>query len=134
MQSMVDMHRAQFLGPATGGEAGNGEQTSGENNNASATTRTIAAGLVVKSGTDLVLAACLKSSRQNKPQYGRKEILDAMKEATGYSKGSYTNNLSTALSTLVKQGKLLEQAKEVYALSVNTKKELEARLQNGARA
>jgi hypothetical protein len=95
------------------------------------TTRTVAAKLGAKSNTDLVLAACVRLAQQNKPQCSRKDILDSMKEATGFYRNTYSNNLSKALDTLVKQGKLLEPAKEIYALSVDTKKELDARLRNG---
>ena len=60
MQSMVEMHRAQFpLGanPPASDESGDGETGNGENNASAKTTRTLAAALTVKSCSDLVLAA-----------------------------------------------------------------------------
>jgi hypothetical protein len=144
MQSMVEMHRAQFTRDSTGAESGGGEQqTAGDNTTASATTRTIAAGLVVKSGSDLVLAACLKLSRQNKDQYSRKEILDAMKEATGYLAPFNAETLrrdskwKPAKTTddlgLLKESELLNVLAAISVIGKNIKQELEGclTLRNG---
>jgi hypothetical protein len=89
---------------------------------------TIAAKLRVDSGSSLVMAACLSLHRQGRHSCNRKEIVAEMKRATSYFKASYVNNLSASLRTLVVGGKLLEQAKDVFAIDATTAETMESQL------
>ncbi len=96
------------------------------------TTASIAAKLSSKSGSDLVLAACTRLTFvSGQDLCTRNQINDEMKAATGYYKTSYTSNLSNYLQTLVKEQKLNEQAADTYALTPDTKTDLEKRLHLG---
>ena len=88
----------------------------------------IAAKIGIKAGTDLVLAAVYSLTRADKSQATRAEIVTEMKKATSYFKNSIVSNLSNYLSTLIKDGKLLEQGSENYALSVGARTEIESKL------
>lgn len=88
----------------------------------------IAAKMNVTSGTDLILAAVFSLTQGEKAQASRPEIINEMRKATSYFKKSVVNNLSNYLSTLIKEGELLEQASENYALSVKARAEIESKL------
>ena len=90
---------------------------------------TIAAKLNTKTGSDLVLAAAayLKFT-QGLGNFTRQQILEAMKEATGYYKGSMSNNLTRYLGSLVKRGRLNALANGKYSISAPTEKELRANI------
>lgn len=93
------------------------------------TTNTIAAKLGVKSGPDLVMAACAYLSLvKGAETFHRKNILAEMKLATNYYKVSHSKNLSHSLKSLIKEGKLIERAQDVYALEAETKSWLEEKL------
>jgi LytS/YehU family sensor histidine kinase len=93
------------------------------------TTNTIAAKLNVKSGSDLVLAACAHLCLvKGVSMFERKNILAEMQTASNYYKQTHSSNLSTSLSTLVKGNKLIERSKDKYALTAQAKQELEATL------
>ena len=93
------------------------------------TTNTIATKLGAKSGGDLVLAACAHLSLvKGADSFKRGNILAEMKGASNYFKNTYSKNFSTYLSSNVKAGKLLETAKDVYAIDAKTLKELEKKL------
>lgn len=89
------------------------------------TTSTAATKLGVKSGTDLAIAAAYVLHDGSKETFSRNELNQEMKSAKSYFKEVYRKNLSSSIATLVKQGKLLDQGSETYALSVGTKAELD---------
>ncbi|MEM4988793.1 hypothetical protein V8G57_15475 [Collimonas sp. H4R21] len=93
------------------------------------TTNTIASKLGVGSGAELVLAACAHLCLvKGADKYSRSNILGEMKLASNFYKTTYNNNLSASLKTLVKGGKLLETAADVYALDAKEKTRIEAKL------
>ncbi|MEA5477986.1 hypothetical protein VB774_10185 [Pseudanabaena galeata UHCC 0370] len=93
------------------------------------TTNSIAAKMEVKTGTDLLLAACAHLCLVKGIElFERKNILAEMQTASNYYKESYGGNLSKSLSTLVKTNKLIERSKDKYALTAKTKQEMEANL------
>jgi hypothetical protein len=90
---------------------------------------TVAARLSVKQGPDLVIAVLAHSEFvQGKDRTTRAEVLNEMKNATGFFKSSYIGNLSKALSNLVKAGTINELTAGTYALADNTKKSISAKL------
>lgn len=96
---------------------------------AQGTTATIAAKLAVKSGPDLILAACARMTFvSGQTSFTRKQISDEMKGATGYYKKTYFNNLSGYLEQLVKDQKLVEPASGTFALSIPTRTALEKQI------
>ena len=89
----------------------------------------IASKLIVESGPDLILASCAYLSLVKKQEtFTRKNILDSMKLATTYYKKSYSSNLSSYLDRLIKDDKILQQANDVYALSVQIKNVMVSKL------
>ena len=92
------------------------------------TTTSIAAKLKVESGTELALAAALRLVRLGKSTFTRSELTDKMREATSFCTQNYLKNLSRSIQTLIGEGKLIESAKDTYALSEATKTDLEGRL------
>jgi len=93
------------------------------------TTGTIAAKLQAKSGPGLILAAAAKLLIGDaKATATRQELIDEMRNAAGYFKATYVNNMSKYLQGLVKEQKLLESSKDVYSLSAPEKEDLERRL------
>lgn len=93
------------------------------------TTATIAAKLGVKSGPDLILAACARMTFvSGQASFTRKQITDEIKGATGYYKKTYLNNLTTYLQQLVKDQKLVESSTDTFALSVPTRTQVETQL------
>jgi hypothetical protein len=89
------------------------------------TTLTIAQILNVKTEMDLILAAAMKFHLvDNKETFNRQDILKEMQTAQSYYRASYLNNATKYLKKLVREGKLRENAPDLYALSANTKKEL----------
>lgn len=93
------------------------------------TTNTIATKLGSHSGSGLVLAACVHLCLvKGADTFKRANILAEMKLASNYYKQTYSNNLSTALQTLVKGEKLLETAQDTYALVAKEKARVEAEL------
>jgi len=89
----------------------------------------IASKLGCKTGPELILAACATLTFVKlKETFTRKEIIPTMKEASTYYKQSYVRNLGNYLSTLVKDGKLLERSNGVFALHTDIRKEMEAKI------
>lgn len=85
----------------------------------------VAAKLNCKSGQDVATAAAAYLKLvQGKASFNRDEILDSMKKATGYYKGSYNNNLTNIIGALVKNGTLLESSSNNYSLQVTKEQEL----------
>lgn len=93
------------------------------------TTGTIAAKLNVTSGPDLAVAAAVRLMLGlGQGSFTRDQLLTEMKSASSYYKKSYRSNLSNMLSGLVKSSRFVETAKDTYALSANTKTDMESRL------
>ena len=89
------------------------------------TTNTIASKLSVKSGNDLVIAACAHLTFvKGADTFTRNNILAEMKLASNYYKANMRKNLSNILKTLINQNKLLETAKDTYALEATIKDQL----------
>jgi len=86
----------------------------------------IAAKLGCKSGPDLITAAAAYLRfNLGKTSFTRSEILNTMKDATGYYKAMYRKNLSQGLRTLLKST-LSETATDIYSLQIDKEKELDA--------
>jgi len=93
------------------------------------TVNTFAAKMGANNGPDLIMVAVVQQTFvEGKETVTRKEIADSMKTATSYFKPSYVSNLSNYLNKLIKDGKLIENKKDVYALHANARKDIEARL------
>jgi hypothetical protein len=88
----------------------------------------VAAKLGVSKGTDLILAAAYRLTRDGQASFKRDALLEEMKQATNYYKGTYTNNLTSYLKTLMGSQKLLEQSTGNYALHADAMKDLEQKL------
>ena len=90
------------------------------------TTGTIAGKMEVNSGPDLIIAACANLTLvKEKDSFGRKEIIEEMRTATHYYRQSYIGNLSKSLGNLVRLGRISEISKDRYALTAQTRKEME---------
>lgn len=96
------------------------------------TTNTIASKLSVKTGNELVIAACAHLCFvKGADTFTRNNILAEMKLASNYFKATMRKNLSSSLKTLINQSKLLETATDTYALEASTKEQLGSQL-NGS--
>lgn len=92
-------------------------------------TNTIAANLLAKSGSDLVICAMAHLELvQGKMSSGRAEILAEMKNAKQYYKQSMSKNLSKSFATLLGAKRINEGAKDSYALTASERKQIEAKL------
>lgn len=90
---------------------------------------TIAVRIGVKSGLDLILAASLYLELTlGRTSYDRKEILEAMRQAGGFYRQTYNNNLTSYLNSIERDQKLVKQASNKYCLSIRTKTELISRI------
>jgi hypothetical protein len=93
------------------------------------TTATIAAKLKCSSGPDLIVAAAARLTlEEGLDSFSRQKIIDEMRSATAYYQKSYLNNLTKYLQTLLRAKKLVESAKDIYALSAEALKDIEGRL------
>lgn len=93
------------------------------------TTNTIASKLSVKSGNDLALAACVHLTFvKGADTFTRSNILAEMKLASNYYKANMSKNLSSSLKALVNQNKILETAKDTYALEATVKDQIGKKL------
>ena len=111
------------------GAAETGVHSLGTKGRVTGSAAAIATRLGSSTGSDLILAvAAHLSFVEDKSTFGRQEILDEMKAAAAYYKRSYGANLTNYLQTLRNAGKLNELGKDTYALSSETRKELEERL------
>lgn len=128
LKTAMELHKA--AGSASGGKGGNGtDGGKGKVTVPTLTTGTIAARLEAKSGPTLLMAAAAHLTLvARKATFSRQELLTEMQSATSYYKKSYSNNLSKYLRGAVTEGKLQESAKNAYALSADTKNELESQL------
>ena len=88
------------------------------------TTKTIAARLNAKTGTDLAMAAiAYLAIFAGRNEFTRQEILSEMKSATGFYKANMSSNLSKILSKLMKD-KLNETGKGRYSLREDARAKL----------
>jgi hypothetical protein len=95
------------------------------------TTGSIAAKLACSSGPDLILAAAAHFTiSEGKSTFTRQQLLEELRTASHYYKSSYSANLSKYLNGLAKTGKINEPTNGTFALSANTRDELEGRLAN----
>ena len=103
---------------------------SGNRISISGTTNNIAAKLNVKKEAELIVAAAVHLTFVTKQdKFHRNDLLKEMQSASSYYKKSYSGgNLSKSLNTLVKSDKITEQSTDMYALSANAIKDLEAKL------
>jgi hypothetical protein len=93
------------------------------------TTGAIASRLQVKSGPELIIAAAANLVIvQNQVPFSRKRLIEQMRSATAFFKENYVSNLSKALQTLLKEGKLNESSKDMFALTHACEQELRVRL------
>ena len=80
-------------------------------------TSTICSKLNAKSGSDLVIASSLHLIIfKQKEVFSRSDLLIDMKSATHYYKKTYSNNLSKTITSLIKNGTLIE-ASNGYSLN-----------------
>jgi len=128
LKTAMELHKA--AGTLGGGNSGTGANGgNGKSGIPTLTTGTIAARLRAKSGPTLLMAAAAHLTFvANKSTFSRQELLAEMQSATSYYKKSYSNNMTKYLSGAVTEGKLQESAKNAYALSADTKNELESQL------
>lgn len=93
------------------------------------TTAAIASRLQAKSGSELVMAAAAHLSlAQGLKTFSRKRLTEEMKSATSVYRETYVSNLSKSLRTLLKDNKLNEPSRDVYALTHAAEQELRNRL------
>ncbi len=87
----------------------------------------IGAKLKPKTGPELALAAAayLRFVKK-KATFRREDILNSMKEATGYYKANYSNNLSSTLLGLVKSDSLTQAADNAFSLHIDKENEINA--------
>jgi hypothetical protein len=111
-----------------GASSGTNQVSAGVKSVSALSVSSVAAKLASKSGPDLIIAACLRLTRDGQKTFSRQQILDEMKAASSYYRTSYMSNLTKYLSTLIQGGKLLEQAKDQYALEATNLNELESKL------
>ena len=87
---------------------------------------TIATRMSVKTGPDLIIAACgFLTLVKKKQTCSRADIHAAMKEASSYYKASMGSNLGAYLSSLVKSNRLNQSASDTYALTAKEVKTME---------
>jgi hypothetical protein len=115
--------------PGTHAPNGNGKAHTGALPGFQSTTENIAVKLGAKSGADLVLAAAARMVFVlGKNTFTRDELNDEIKTATGFYNTNHTKNLTGSLRSLVKDDKLNEVATGNYALSTNSKPEIEVKI------
>lgn len=103
-----------------------------ESHNFDLSTSTIASVTNASSGSDLLIAAAAHLTlTKGMNKMLRSELLGEMQTATSYYKQTFSNNLSTYLSGLVKADRLRLVAKDTYAISSTERKSMEATLAEG---
>ncbi len=92
-------------------------------------TASIASILNVTSGPDLIIAAAARLQLiLGKENFARKELLDEMKQGTGYYKGTYSSNLSSYINRLIRDKKLHTVGTDTYVLPAGKLAELKTTL------
>ena len=90
---------------------------------------TIATHLGISKGKDLVLAACAYLQLvRHKREIQRSEILDLMKEASGFYNKNTSKNLSRNIQQLIKERSLNELKSDTYSLTETKKLSIKERL------
>lgn len=93
------------------------------------TTKSVATKLNANGGTALLYAVIASLSIvKAKDTFNRQDITSEMKSATGFYKPSYSSNLSNYLDTLLKQGVIIEVAKDTFALKESERPTMEQKL------
>ncbi len=88
-------------------------------------TSSFAATLSVKSGPDLIIAAAAKLRfTDGKSTFNRKEIIEEMRNASGFFKQTYVNNLTKSLDRLLRLDRLRETSSNTYSLSSGEESQL----------
>ncbi|MCA9909962.1 MAG: hypothetical protein KC519_14995 [Anaerolineae bacterium] len=91
----------------------------------------VAAKLGHQKGPELALSVCaFLAIVERRETFSRADILKAIKTATSYYKESYSKNLSSILTRLVKQGNILERSNGVYALPASVRLQFESMLRD----
>jgi hypothetical protein len=91
------------------------------------TTSTIASRRDANSGPELAICAMAHLELvKGLAKCDRKSILEEMKSAGAYYKGTFSNNLSSNLSSLVKSKRINEVGSGIYCLTAGEKKKIEA--------
>ncbi len=89
----------------------------------------VASILEVDSGPDLIVAAAAHLELiQGKEKFTRSDLRQEIRSATSFFKSSYTSNLSSYITSLVKSEQLHEIGQDTYALPEARKRELRALL------
>tara|TARA_R110000751_G_scaffold79953_5_gene161183 strand:+ start:1915 stop:2442 length:528 start_codon:yes stop_codon:yes gene_type:complete len=93
------------------------------------TTNSIATKLNVKTGSDLIIAACAHLCLvKGHNTFTRKNILAEMQTASNFYTKSHVKNLSRYFKAVLTEGKLIERSQDNYALSSSEKSKLESTL------
>jgi hypothetical protein len=93
------------------------------------TPNSVAAALHCDSGSSLLLAAAAYLTFvKGADTFDRGELLDTMREATRFYKGSYSNNLSGYLKTVLKQDDLRQIKEDTYSLGHQAEERLKGEL------
>jgi hypothetical protein len=128
LKTAMELHRAS-------GGSSSGASDESEGGAAAArkvayhTTRSIAAKLGVKSGSELLIAAAAHLALvKGTETFTRQELLSEMQSATSYYKSSYSPNLTKYIKTALKKGLLAENGKNLYALTATARTDLEKKL------
>ena len=88
-------------------------------------TASIASILSVDSGPELIIAAAARlQSVIGKENFTRKELLEEMKQGSGYYRGTYSRNLSSYINRLVRDKELHMVGTDTYALPAGKLTEL----------
>lgn len=132
LSGVLELYRAETKSPLKGKGTDTPDTRPKPSNNGYSklgTTKTIAAKLAVKSGSDLAIAAAARLSLGlDKETFSRAELLSEMKAATSYYKSSYNNNLSKTIQSLVSADRIRELSTDAYALSATELQDLETKL------
>ncbi len=92
-------------------------------------TSTVAASISAKSGSDSALAAAATLIvGEGHESVSRAQLLTAMQSAKAYYKGTYSNNLSAYLATLVRTHALLDHGNDHFGLHDTKRKDLEKKV------
>ena len=76
----------------------------------------------------MIAAAAYLTLVEGKVEFLRRELLDAMKSATGYYKTNFSKNLSKLLDSLMSADKLNNLGKDRYSLESKLLEEIKRKL------
>jgi hypothetical protein len=93
------------------------------------TTKSIATKLGASGGTTLLYAAVASLAIvKGKDTFNRQDLIAEMKSAVGFYRPTYLSNLSSYIETLLKQGVIIEVAKDTFALKESERVSMEQKL------